>query len=70
MLSCLYIYIYYLKKYNFNRGSRGDRETMFYEKTLKEIPDFARFAPKYHGIEELQFPHEIHQHPHSIYKLF
>jgi 1D-myo-inositol-tetrakisphosphate 5-kinase/inositol-polyphosphate multikinase len=47
-------------------GSRGDREAYFYEHTLKEIPDFSKFTPKFYGMELLEFPNEVHEQKHKF----
>lgn len=47
-------------------GSRGDREADFYSNILKEIPDFAKFVPQFFGIEEIEFPHEVHTQKHKF----
>jgi len=47
-------------------GSRGDREAQFYESTLKDIPDFTKFAPKYFGLELIDFPNEVHEQKHKF----
>jgi len=47
-------------------GSRGDRETDFYANLLKEIPDFAQFVPTFYGVEEIEFPNEIHDQKHKF----
>lgn len=47
-------------------GSRGDREMQFYDETLKAIPEFAKFAPKYFGMESIEFPHETHDQKHKF----
>jgi 1D-myo-inositol-tetrakisphosphate 5-kinase/inositol-polyphosphate multikinase len=47
-------------------GSRGDREVDFYSNILREIPEFTKFTPKFYGIEEIEFPNEIHPEKHKF----